>query len=59
MAEAGEEFLLDGAVEGVVDALVDGGLDPVVGAGDFADLGDFPGHVVGDAEVGEETAFVE
>jgi hypothetical protein len=40
-------------VESVVDALISGGLDPTISVGDFADLGNFPGGVVGDAEAVE------
>lgn len=40
-------------MEGVVDALVGDGCDPVVLLAEFADLGDFPGGVIGDAEAFE------
>lgn len=59
MPETGKEFGFHGAVEGVVDALVDCRLNPVVGTADFADLSDFPGHVVADGEVGEEALLVQ
>jgi len=40
-------------VEGVVDALVGGGLYPAVAVADFADLSYFPACVVGDPEAVE------
>lgn len=58
MAQTGEELYLNGAVERIVDALVNGRLDPAVGLADLADLRDFPGHVVGDGELVEEALVV-
>ena len=37
-------------MEGIVDALIGDRFDPAVLVADFADLGDFPCGVVGDAE---------
>ena len=59
LAEAREELGLDFPVHGVVDALVDGRLDPAVGAAEGHDLGDLPGHVVGDPEALELALLVE
>lgn len=59
MAEAGEEFCFDAALEGVVDALVDGGKDPMISNANFTDLSDFEGLEVGDSKPGEEAFFVE
>ena len=59
MAETGQQLGLDGAVEAVVDALVDGRSDPAVGLADFADLRHFPGHVVGEGEFVKEALRVQ
>ena len=59
VAQAGEEFGLDGAVQRVVHALVDGGLDPAVGIAQLADLRHFPRLVVADGEAREVAFFVE
>ena len=37
-------------MNGVVNALVRGGLDPAVLVANPDDLGDFPAHVIGDTE---------
>ncbi len=59
MAQTGEQFGFDGAVEGVVDALVDGRFDPAVRFTDLAHLRYFPRHVVGYGEPVEEALFME
>lgn len=58
-AQAGQELVLDGAVQGVVHALVDGGRGPAVLRAELAYGRDFPGHEVGDAPAQEAAFFVQ
>ena len=46
-------------MNGVVNALVRGGLDPAVLVANPDDLGDFPAHVIGDTEPFELALLVE
>lgn len=59
LAEDGEEVLLDGAGEGVVVALVDGGHDAALGLGVRVHLAHVGGQEVGEAEAGELTLAVQ
>jgi hypothetical protein len=58
-AQTREELMLDTTLQSVVTALVDVGFLPAVAVAEFADLGDFPGAVVAQAEAGEVAGAVE
>lgn len=58
-AQAGEEFRLDTTLHSVVATLVDVGLFPAVAVAELANLGDFPGAIVAQAEAREVTGAVE
>ena len=59
LPQAWEQLRLDVAVDGVVYPLVRSGLDIPVRLADSDHLGDFPGHVVADAEPLELAFFVK
>ena len=59
LPQAREQLRLDLALDRVVEALVRCGLHPAIGAADPNDLGDLPGHVVGDPEALELALLVE
>lgn len=58
-AQAWEELRLHTTLQSVVAALVDVGLLPAVAVAELADLGDFPGAVVAQAEAEEVAGAVE
>lgn len=59
MAEAGDEFGLDGAVERVIDSLVDDRANPSISIADFHEASHFPGLEVRDSEAVEEPFLVQ
>ena len=59
LPQAREELRFNLALDRVVDALVNSRLHPAIGAADPNDLGDLPGHVVGDSKALELSLLVE
>ena len=59
LPQAWEQLRLNLALDRVVDALVNSRLHPAIGAADPNDLGDLPGHVVGDSKALELALLVE
>ena len=57
--QAGQEFSFDGAVDSVIDALVDSRTDPSVPYAQLADSCDLPAHIVAQAEPGESAFFMQ
>ena len=59
LPQAREELRLNLALDRIVDALVHSRLHPAIGAADPHDLGDLPGHIVGDSKALELALLVE